>query len=182
MQSLFPPTINKRPERKWIALGLGCVVITEVPSQVRTVLGSCVAVIFHVPRLQISALCHAQLPEKLTEHPCYESCPIPCYKESPDSDAFKYVTCSIRYMLDELHRRGVCRGEIVTTLVGGANVVRSIDRSWSVADRNVAVARTMLENEGMVVAYADVGGIRGRVIEHLSDVNGTEVKYHDTAF
>lgn len=168
-------------ERKRVPLGLGCVVVAETPSVVRTVLGSCVAVIFHVPRLRLSALCHAQMPEKNTDHRCSESCPNPCYREQPDSNELKYVTCCIRYMLDDLLRRGVRKGEIITTLVGGANVLRNIDPKWSVAARNVAIAQSMLDREGLSVAYADTGGMEGRVIAHLSDVNNTKVRYHGAA-
>lgn len=167
--------------RQRVSLGLGCVVVAQTPSVVRTVLGSCVAVILHVPRLRLSALCHAQMPEKQTEHRCFESCPNPRYQELPDANELKYVTCCIRYMLDELLRRRVRKGEIVTTLVGGANVIRNIDPKWSVASRNVAIAQSMLEHEGISIAYSDTGGIEGRVIAHLSDVNATRVRYHGEA-
>ena len=118
------------------------------------------------------------MPEKATEHRCSESCPNPCYQEQPDSNELKYVTCCIRYMLDNFLRRGVRKREIITTLVGGANVLRNIDPKWSVAARNVAIAQSMLDHEGLAVAYADTGGIEGRVIEHLSDLNRTKVRYH----
>jgi chemotaxis receptor (MCP) glutamine deamidase CheD len=85
----------------------------------------------------------------------------------------------MRYMLDELRRRGVVNKEIVCTLVGGANVIRNIDPRWSVADRNVAMATKILKREGIRVSYCDTGGTRGRVIEHLCDRNRTKVRYHE---
>ena len=75
-------------------------------------------------------------------------------------------------------RLQVSRREIVTTLVGGANVLEALDHRWSVADRNVAVAITTLEKHGIPIQYMDVGGTEGRTIEHLSDVNRTTVRYH----
>jgi len=164
--------------RQRVSLGLGCVVVAETPSVVRTVLGSCVAVILHVPRLRISALCHAQMPERHSGGRCLEYCPKPCYNELPDSNEFKYVTCCVRYMLLALRRLHVAKQELVSTVVGGANVLKNIDPQWSVASRNVSTAMAILEQERIPVAYADTGGIKGRVIEHVSDVNRTKVRYH----
>lgn len=84
----------------------------------------------------------------------------------------------MRSMLGQLEQRGVCTTEIVATVVGGANVVPGIEDRWSVASRNVHVARTMLASEGIPVAYADTGGVHGRVIRHYSDLNRTEIRYH----
>ena len=37
--------------------------LVERPAMLRTVLGSCVGIAWHVPRLGIAALCHPMLPE-----------------------------------------------------------------------------------------------------------------------
>jgi chemotaxis receptor (MCP) glutamine deamidase CheD len=84
-------------------------------------------------------------------------------------------------MLTELQRRWVDKAEIVCTLVGGANVIRNIDPRWSVGERNVNTALQLLQCERIKIHYRDTGGTRGRVIEHLSDVNRTKVRYHDSA-
>ena len=170
--------VSPRKARKQVSLGLGCVVVAETPSIVRTVLGSCVAVILHVPRLRISALCHAQMPERHGEGHCFESCPEPCYTELQGTNDLKYVTCCVRYMLRELVRLHVAKKEIVSTVIGGANVLRNIDPQWSVAGRNVTMAIAILEKEKIRVAYSDIGGTKGRVIEHYSDLNRTKIRYH----
>jgi chemotaxis protein CheD len=168
--------------RGWIALALGAAVVVDKPTVIRTVLGSCVAVILHVPRLGVSALCHAQMPEREEGVPCPDSCPKPCRSASAsDANDLRYVSCCIRYMLRDLDRRSAKRWEIVCTLVGGANVIRNIDARFSVANRNVATAVALLAQEGISVRYSDTGGTRGRVIEHTSDLNSTEVRYVDVA-
>jgi chemotaxis protein CheD len=178
-QPPLSPALAANVPRKRLSLGLGAVVIVETPTVVRTVLGSCVAVILHVPRLQLSALCHAQMPERQAGVCCGESCPHPCSTDiDPDSNELRYVSCCIRYMLDELHRRHVGNSEIVCTLVGGANVLRNLDARWSVASRNVDMATDILERERIRIAYADTGGTQGRVIQHTCDLNRTEVRYH----
>jgi chemotaxis protein CheD len=179
-----PVPVPARPVdagRERLSLGLGAAVVVDRPTVVRTVLGSCVAVIFHVPRLGLSALCHAQMPERDGRLCCRSSCPKPCGSSSADSNDLRYVTCCIRYMLAELQRRWVDKAEIVCTLVGGANVIRNIDPRWSVGERNVNTALQLLQCERIKIHYRDTGGTRGRVIEHLSDVNRTKVRYHDSA-
>jgi chemotaxis receptor (MCP) glutamine deamidase CheD len=84
-------------------------------------------------------------------------------------------------MLRVLQRRDVANKEIVATLVGGANVLENLSPQWSVASRNVAVATEMLARSRIRLAYQDTGGTRGRVIEHLSDVNRTRVRYHGSS-
>jgi chemotaxis receptor (MCP) glutamine deamidase CheD len=81
-------------------------------------------------------------------------------------------------MLRALRRLGVVKREIVATVVGGANVILDIDPRWSVASRNVSMAMSLLEREAIPITYADTGGIRGRVIEHVSDLNRTKIRYH----
>lgn len=166
-------------QRRRLSLGLGAAVVVESPTVVRTVLGSCVAVIFHVPRLRLSALCHAQMPERDPDACHLPICPKPCPLGVSSADDLRYVTCCVRYMLKELQKRWVDRREIVCTLVGGANVIRNIDARWSVADRNVRSALRMLRREGIKVSYRDTGGTRGRVIEHTCDLNRTQIRYHD---
>lgn len=183
------PLLQKAHRRRRISLGLGAVVIVDEPAVVRTVLGSCVAVIFHVPRLHLSALCHAQMPERDRDVCCRDTCPHPCRSSAAKSGAaesragesndLRYVTCCIRYMLEELQRRWVDKSELVCTVVGGANVIRNLDARWSVADRNVAMAINILRREGIKIHYRDTGGARGRVIEHIGDLNRTRVRYHD---
>jgi chemotaxis receptor (MCP) glutamine deamidase CheD len=83
-------------------------------------------------------------------------------------------------MLDQLSERGVKKQEIVATIVGGANVMKTIAPNWSVAGENLRVALTLLEREGIRVAYSDIGGNKGRTIEHDSRTNITKVHFHSS--
>lgn len=166
--------------RAKVPLGPGEVVLAKRPSAVKTVLGSCVAVILHVPRLRISALCHALMPEQHSEERCRDSQPHPCDSNPAEAGTLKYVTCCIRKMLTDLRRLQVDSKEVVATLIGGANVLEGLNGRWSVADRNVATAIATLEKHHIPIRYMDVGGTRGRTIEHLSDLNRTTVRYHQS--
>lgn len=172
------PLLLKDAGRPRVSLGLGAVIVSDTPTVVRTVLGSCVAVIFHVPRLRLSTVCHAQMPAREANLCCRASCPRPCRSSTADVSDLRYVTCCIGYMVAELQRRWVDKSEIVCTLIGGGNVIRNIDPRWSVGERNVETAIQCLEREGIEIHYRDTGGVRGRVIEHMSDTNRTKVRYH----
>jgi chemotaxis protein CheD len=180
-QSFLLPTNATIPR---INLGLGEVVVVDQPTTVWTVLGSCVAVILRVPRLGMSAVCHAQLPEPPQEagSSCVDGCPSPCRREAVKERAMRYVTCCIRKMLAELQKRGALKMEMVASLYGGGNVVSLIASDRSVSDRNVAIAQAMLDKEGIPVVFSDTGGTKGRNIEHDSGTNQTVVRYHAQSF
>lgn len=165
-----------------INLSMGEVVVVDQPTIIWTVLGSCVAVILRVPRLGLSAVCHALLPEPPpgTGPSCIESCPRPCSREPPKSQASRYVTCCIHGMVDELSRRGAFKAEMTASIIGGANVVSHITPKGSVGERNVFIARAVLEKEGIPIVFSDTGGTQGRNIEHDSGTNQTEIRYHES--
>jgi chemotaxis protein CheD len=167
-----------------INLGVGEVVVVDQPTILWTVLGSCVAVILRVPRLELSAMCHAQLPEPGpgTGPSCIDACPSPCDREPPRSRTRRYVTCCLRSMFMELHGRGTLKAEIVASVYGGANVVSLITPNGSVGERNLEIAYAMLAKEGIPVVLSDVGGTQGRSIEHDSGTNRTVVRYHASQF
>ena len=181
VSSLVLPAYSPLPR---FNLGVGDVVVVDHPAIIWTVLGTCVAVVLRVPRLALSAVCHAQLPEPDTRTgpSCLAGCPKQCPREPQVNRGLKYVTCCIRRMFDELHRRGALKIEIVASLYGGANVVPLIASEHSVGDRNVAIAQAMLEREGISIVTSDVGGTRGRSIEHDSGTNQTNVRYHESRF
>ena len=86
----------------------GDVYISGESKVVWTVLGSCIAIVLYNPRLSISAIAHAQLPEKPDKKKvCIDSCPNPCFHELPDTNEFKFVTCAITYMFAKFHSLGI---------------------------------------------------------------------------
>ncbi len=116
--------------------------LAEKPTEVWTVLGSCLAIIFYNPRLQIGAIAHAQLAEQCIDNgncsqQCSDFCPGPCYQQILDLNPYKYVSCSIRLMLEAFVQRGIFAHEIDIKLFGGASVlplahpVKSVGRSIS---------------------------------------------------
>jgi len=75
----------------------GELMITEVPTIVTTVLGSCVAITMFSERCSVGGICHAMLPKGSLAHP---------------TDRFRYVDTSILYMVHLFETLGVRKVEI----------------------------------------------------------------------
>lgn len=129
-----------------------CRVVTE-PVVLRTVLGSCVGIVFRVPRLGIGALCHPMLPR----------CPVNALVKLSASAKDRYVDFVIREMARHLESLGAVRAEIQVKLFGGADVLSvSVDSARpSVGKLNCEAAIRVLAEEGLVVAASSLGGKSG---------------------
>lgn len=129
----------------------GELAIFEERARVTTVLGSCVSVIMHCRRTGAAAICHSTLPECGLEERCTGFC----------ANAFRYVTCSLRFMLSSFEAAGVSRGELEVKLFGGAG---SIGSANPVGKRNVSTALKLLKAAGLAVSASDTGDSQGRKI------------------
>jgi chemotaxis protein CheD len=135
----------------------GEICLAEEPTQISTVLGSCLAVTMWIPRLKFGAICHAFLPRCQT----WESCHGPC------RERFKYVYCTIPWMVEELRRLGGRRLEIEVKLFGGSDrflFAEEEGSGWQAGRENAATALSLLKKEGLSVAVQDLGGAGGRKI------------------
>ena len=134
-----------------IYLHPGELCVCDEPTQVTTVLGSCVSVTLFNPRLCLGAICHATLPECRTTEKCESVC----------IEAFKFMDCAIRYMLGAFRERGVLNKEIEIKIFGGADTLIS-QSSNTVGRKNVQTALSILREERLSVVAMDVGDSFGR--------------------
>lgn len=155
----------------------GKVVISNEPTILWTVLGSCVSVILHSKSHAFTAFSHAQLPEKsLSKASCSASCTSPCYREASADNSLKYVSCSIRYMADQLKKQGITRGNLDVYLFGGADMM---GMSMKIGQKNVTMAQKLLATYRLIVGEEDVGGNLSRKIffnSHSGKVNTSILK------
>jgi chemotaxis protein CheD len=135
---------------KRLNLNPGELYIAEHPTIVWTVLGSCVAIILHSPRFKLSAIAHAQLAKgHYRDHNCTEFCPQPCYMNAPDTNRFKFVTCSFRSMYEHFRQQGITAADIQVKLFGGANMFPSKVRIKTVGEENLETIRKLTEAKGL---------------------------------
>lgn len=115
--------------------------------------GSCVGIVLYDPLTRLGGLAHTLLPEQrpgmVTDRPG------------------KFVPLAARGMLDELVALGAARERIEARICGGAHMFQPPpeDLSRTIGARNVAAARTVLQELGVKLVSEDVGGNFGRTLE-----------------
>jgi chemotaxis protein CheD len=155
--------------------------ITDQPTRVITVLGSCLTVTMYCRRLGMGGICHGQLPRCDLKKPCDSNC-LGC---------LKYVDCSILQMVKIFDQNRVKRSEIEVKCFGGADMFsRSSDRSSivTIGRQNIEAAQETLTSVGLHPIALDVGGLQGRKIyfyahtgevflKRLTNVNNPDIRW-----
>ncbi len=127
-------------------------VVTETSLRVRTVLGSCLAIVMRSPRLGVTAMAH---------------CLLPNGGAAERGESLKYVDTTIEAMLLAFARRGAAATELEVKLFGGADGLQdsSGGSPYRVGGRNVAAALDVFAALGITPASSDLGGVCARLIE-----------------
>lgn len=135
----------------------GEVAVCEEPTKVVTVLGSCVSVTMFHRGSGLGAICHGVLPNCRHQKLCGGIC----------DEMFKYVDCSLLYMLSAFGKRGIGRKEIEVKIFGGADTLAS-KRDNTIGSQNVRIALHIIGMEKMKIRAGDVGDSFGRKLIFLS--------------
>jgi chemotaxis protein CheD len=133
--------------------------ITQEPTLVTTLLGSCVAVTMFHPRRRVGAICHGLLPT------CRDSDAALCTRNC--ALGFKFMDCSIQRMLEQFKAFGMKPREMEIKVFGGADmfgVTEANGQRMTIGRQNVAVTMRIFRDAGLSVLVEDVGGERGRKI------------------
>ena len=134
--------------------------ISLEPVVFRTVLGSCVGVVFWAPRHGYGALCHPMLPE------------IPKGEASRmgQQQACRYVDFAIRDMLRRFDQLNVSRHELRLKLFGGGDVllVAGANSRPTIGKLNCETALRVTEEENLSVVASSLGGTSGLHIQFHS--------------
>lgn len=130
-------------------IGIGeCVVVTRPAVLATSGLGSCVGICLHDGQGR-AGLAHCMLPS-VTE------------AASPDpSRPAKYVDAGVEALHDALVDAGASPGAFRAKIAGGSDMLGLSDGP-TVGERNVATARTELEERGIPIAASETGGGQGR--------------------
>ena len=116
-------------------------------------------------RLRIGAMCHAAMPHCRKARKCREVC----------EDAFKYVDCSLRYMIGSLRSYGCADSGFEVKLFGGADTLSS-KKENTIGSMNVKMALDIIREEHLRVIAADVGDSFGRKIIFLTHTGEVYLK------
>jgi chemotaxis protein CheD len=112
-----------------------------------TILGSCVSVCLHDPKLGIGGLNHFLLPM---------ACP-------PEQMPGRYGPTAMAQLMSTMLANGAVPQRLVAHVIGGASVLAAFGTDGNhLGMRNVAIARDYLHAQRIPVVSLDVGGTRGR--------------------
>ncbi|MBF0480275.1 MAG: chemotaxis protein CheD [Desulfovibrionaceae bacterium] len=148
-------------------LGVGEGRIFRQPTLSQTVLGSCVSVTFHCPRLELGGITHALMPVWSD----YES-------RMDESVRYKFVDSGIEGIYELFANQGARLAEIECKVFGGAT--SSFISQLSVAQKNVKTAFETLTRLKLRIAASHVGGSQGRKLFFFSNSGDVFVKYLKT--
>jgi chemotaxis receptor (MCP) glutamine deamidase CheD len=125
----------------------GQIVVSDGPDSFVTILGSCVAVLLHDPKLCLGGLNHYLLPQECT---------------SPELSG-RYGPSAIAQLIATMYAYGASPQRLVAHVVGGASVLAAFHGDKPhLGIRNIGVARELLALHRIPIVSADVGGTRGR--------------------
>jgi chemotaxis protein CheD len=144
-------TIQTIPD---ISIGMGQVEVAKSPGCLKSILGSCVAIVLYHPRQHVGALAHVVLPKSAGQ----------------TSSPGKFVDTAVPHMLAKLKEYGVNPSGLVAKLAGGANMFGT-SGPLQIGDKNIQAAIETLSANGISVAAQDVGGKTGRRVT-LSTATG----------
>ncbi len=165
-------------EYEYVCLYPGELYIAEMPTVIWTVLGSCLAIVFHHQASGCGAICHAQLSEIAGgANRCSDACPNPCFAETSGENPFKFVSCSIHYLVGSFAAKGIYPRDIDVKLFGGASILTSSPIK-TVGDMNIEVAEKMLDDYHLQIMSKHIGGNQGRTLYFYSDSGEVFLKRH----
>lgn len=112
----------------------------------KTLLGSCVALMFYDRKKKIKAMNHFLLPDT-----------------NDNSNDMKYGLYSVEAMLNEMYKIGCSKSDIVAKISGGADIM-NLNLKNSIGSRNVEFAKEFCHKEGFRIISEHVRGEHGRLI------------------
>ncbi len=123
-----------------------------VPTVIHTVLGSCVSIVLFNEIKKIGAMCHAVMdmePASTQSKGCYH-----------------YVDCVFNEMLENFAEYGVAADRLMVKLFGGSRLLqgRNSLSNLNPGNKNILMAKKIIQEYGYQVVTEDCGGSQGRKI------------------
>lgn len=131
------------------------------PTQIVTILGSCVAVCLWDPVLKIGGINHFMLP----------------LWNGQGLASPRYGNIAIEKLLEKMIMMGSSKANIKAKIFGGGEVLETESISFNIGLRNIELARKVLSEENIPIISSSVGGKFGRKILFFSDTGEVRLKY-----
>ncbi len=145
--------------RKFIHVGE--IFVGIKPTEIVTVLGSCVSVCLYDKVEMIGGMNHYLLP-------LWNGNGL----ESP-----KFGNVAIPKLIENMENIGCLRSNMEAKIFGGANIHRTNSEGQMIGQKNVLIAKEILRAWHIPIKAEDTGGNNGRRIMMISDANRIMLKY-----
>lgn len=146
-------------DKKFIHVGE--IFVARTPTEISTVLGSCVAVCLYDPVRQVGGMNHYL---------------VPLWNDN-GLQSPKYGNISIPKLIKGMQNAGCKIDDIQAKLFGGANVINVNREEMMIGRKNILIAQEMLKEYRIRVVANDVGGARGRRIYMQSHTGKIMLRY-----
>ncbi len=135
---------------------------SKEPYMVKTILGSCVAICLWDKRLKIGGINHYMLPSW----------------NGNDLASPKYGNIALDKLIERLQSMGSRVEDLQAKIFGGGELLDSgKGNSIVIGERNIRVARLMLEERKIPIVASSIGGKRGRKILFFTDTGEVRHKF-----
>lgn len=144
-----------------VNVGVAQIVVSANPVVLRTILGSCVGICIYDKKKKIGGLAHILLP---------------CSNERLKPE--KYADTGIPLLLQKLYKEGSRKEDLSAKIAGGASMFK-FKASLTLAqigERNIDMARKVLQENNIPITKEDIGGNAGRVIDFFLDDGRLKVR------
>jgi len=124
------------------------------PCQIKTILGSCVAICLWDKRMRAGGMNHFLLP----------------VSRRRQVDSLRFAEPATRVLLEKLQGLGCRASNLRAKIFGGAAIFQNRDRyAASLGAQNVAAAVHLMKNAGIPVIAQETGGAQGRKVIFNTD-------------
>jgi chemotaxis receptor (MCP) glutamine deamidase CheD/CheY-like chemotaxis protein len=137
----------------------GDLVTTRKPMRLATLLGSCVSVCLSNPFRRLAGMNHYMLPELVA-----------------GGEIGRYGDASTAAMIKALFALDADPKHYRAHVYGGGRVIGHLGALGDIGARNIEVARRLLQERGIAIEHADVGGSRGRRIDFNTDTGSVDCR------
>lgn len=140
---------------------VGEIFIGIKPTQINTILGSCISVCLYDSVEKIGGMNHYL---------------VPLWNEN-GLQSPRYGNISIPRLIEGMENIGSSRKNMVAKIFGGANVLDVTQEDMMIGRKNILIAKEILKDFNIKISAQDVGGVRGRRIMMQSDTGKILLKY-----
>lgn len=135
------------------------------PTEISTLLGSCVSACLWDSRLKIGGMNHFMLPEA----------PGAARGLGDATKSMRYGLYAMECLINELMHMGARRDTLVAKVFGGANITGVLS-TQHVGRRNAEFVSEFLWNDKIKTAAADLGGLHSRRVKFNTQTGGVRVE------